>query len=79
MNQRNRSAVLLTIAASIATCLAFSHRAAADVPMLLNYQGNLTAPDGTPKNGTFSMQFSVYDAESGGNQLSTGTRGARRG
>jgi hypothetical protein len=47
--------------------------AVAAAPMLLNYQGHLAAPDGTPKNGTFAMQFSVYDAASGGNQLPTGT------
>lgn len=46
---------------------------AADVPQLLNYQGRLTAPDGTPKDGTFTMVFSVYDAETGGNQLPTAT------
>ncbi len=46
---------------------------ASDVPMLLNYQGNLTAPDGTPKNGTFSMQFAVYDADTEGNQLPSGS------
>ncbi|MBI4515297.1 MAG: hypothetical protein HY699_05705 [Deltaproteobacteria bacterium] len=46
---------------------------AADAPNLLNYQGRLTDPSGTPKNGTFTMQFAVYDAESGGNQLPTGS------
>jgi len=39
----------------------------------LNYQGRLTDPSGNPKNGTFMMQFAVYDAESGGNQLPSGT------
>ncbi len=42
---------------------------AADVPMLLNYQGNLVAPDGTPKSGQYSIEFAVYDAVSDGNQL----------
>jgi hypothetical protein len=45
----------------------------ADAPNLLNYQGRLTDPSGNPKSGTFTMQFAVYDAESGGNQLPTGT------
>lgn len=40
-----------------------------DVPMLLNYQGRLADPTGNPKDGTFSMQFAVYDAETLGNQL----------
>ncbi|MBI4517302.1 MAG: tail fiber domain-containing protein [Deltaproteobacteria bacterium] len=46
---------------------------AADVPNLLNYQGRLTDPSGNPKNGTFTMQFAMYDAETGGNQLPTGS------
>jgi hypothetical protein len=45
--------------------------AGADVPQLLNYQGRLTDPSGTPQNGTFTMEFAVYDGESGGNQLPT--------
>ncbi len=47
--------------------------ALADVPQLLNYQGRLSDPSGNPKNGTFTMQFAVYDAETGGNQLPSGT------
>ena len=45
----------------------------AAVPMLLNYQGRLSAPDGTPKNGSFTMVFSFYDAEDGGDALPSGT------
>lgn len=33
----------------------------------VNYQGRLAAPDGTPKNGTFGMSFTIYDAANGGN------------
>ncbi|MBI4515792.1 MAG: hypothetical protein HY699_08250 [Deltaproteobacteria bacterium] len=58
----------------IAVTLALlANTVAADAPNLLNYQGRLTDPSGTPKNGTFTMQFAVYDAESGGNQLPSGT------
>ncbi len=57
----------------VAICMLLVLQAHADVPMLLNYQGNLTAPDGTPKNGTFTMDFSVYDAETVGNQLPAGS------
>jgi len=46
--------------------------ALAEAPNLLNYEGRLTDPSGNPKNGTFTMQFAVYDSESGGNQLPTG-------
>ncbi len=50
-------------------------RANADAANLLNYQGRLAhrPPSGNPKNGTFTMQFAVYDAETGGNQLPSGT------
>ncbi len=65
--------VTTVIAVALVMCVVFSGQASADAPMLLNYQGNLTAPDGTPKNGTFAMDFAVYDAESAGNQLPTGS------
>ncbi len=32
----------------------------------INYQGNLTAPNGAPKNGSFDMSFAIYNAASGG-------------
>ncbi len=47
--------------------------ALAQVPQLLNYQGRLTDPSGNPQNGTFTMQFALYDAQSGGNQLPSGS------
>lgn len=60
------------MAASVA--IALLHAVAwGDAPNLLNYQGKLTDPSGSPKNGTFSMTFAVYDAASGGNQLPNGT------
>jgi hypothetical protein len=45
----------------------------AGAPQLLNYQGRSTDPSGNPKNGTFTMQFAVYDAETGGSQLPSGS------
>ncbi len=36
------------------------------VPQLVNYQGYLTATDGTPLDSTVSVVFTIYDAESGG-------------
>jgi hypothetical protein len=62
-----------TYLSTLALVVVLATRAAADVPMLLNYQGRLTDPSGNPKNGTFTMQFAVYDAETGGNQLPSGT------
>jgi hypothetical protein len=57
----------------IVALAAIAASASADVPQLLNYQGQLSAPDGTPKHGTFTMVFSIHDAAVGGNQLPTGT------
>ncbi len=33
----------------------------------VNYQGRLADPAGNPKNGTFGMSFSLWDAATGGN------------
>lgn len=35
-------------------------------PPLINYQGRLTDPTGVPENGTFTMDFFIYDAQTGG-------------
>jgi hypothetical protein len=38
-------------------------------PPLMNFQGRLAKADGTPvSDGTYSVQFSLYDAATGGNQ-----------
>ncbi len=39
------------------------------VPQLINYQGWLTNKDGEPLNATVSVQFRIYDQETGGNEL----------
>ena len=44
------------------------------VPQLINYQGQLTAPDGTPLDTTVSVTFTVYDAFTGGTNLWTETQ-----
>jgi len=59
--------------AAVVIALVLTAPVLADVPNLLNYQGRLTDASGNPKNGTFTMQFAVYDAETGGNQLPSGT------
>ncbi|MFO7679812.1 MAG: hypothetical protein R6X34_07150 [Chloroflexota bacterium] len=38
-------------------------------PSAVNYQGNLTAPNGAPKNGSFDMSFAIYNAASGGTRV----------
>lgn len=39
------------------------------VPHLINYQGRLTDSSGTPLNGSYSLTFRIYDAETAGNLL----------
>ena len=41
----------------------------AAVPHLLNYQGRLTDASNAPLNGSYSMTFRLYDAETAGNLL----------
>jgi hypothetical protein len=39
------------------------------VPQLMNFQGRLTKPDGTPvANGNYSVRFSLFDALTGGTE-----------
>ncbi len=41
----------------------------AEVPRTISYQGSLKQTDGTPVDGTVSMQFALYDSLSGGSAL----------
>lgn len=41
----------------------------ASVPHLINYQGRLTDTSGKPLEGSYSITFRIYDAESAGNML----------
>ena len=43
--------------------------ASGDVPQLLNYQGKLTDAGGQPIDGSVTVGFGFYDAESDGNLL----------
>jgi len=45
----------------------------AAIPHLINYQGRLTDASGTPLNGSYSITFRIYDAETAGNLLWQGT------
>ncbi len=61
-----RKTRLLTLA--VIVLLALSALASASVPPMINYQGKLMKPDGTPvADGTYSITFTIYDAETGGN------------
>lgn len=46
----------------------------ADVPKLINYQGHLADKAGSPLTGTVSITFSIYDSDTGGNNLWTETQ-----
>ncbi|MDX2168192.1 MAG: hypothetical protein SF182_14045, partial [Deltaproteobacteria bacterium] len=64
-----RRFILETIGVSLSFSKLFgiARAAAADVPNLINYQGRLTDPSGVPKNGSFTMKFTVVDG--GGSSL----------
>ena len=41
----------------------------ADIPRQINFQGQLTDPDGIPLNGSYTCVFNIYDQSSGGSLL----------
>ncbi len=45
------------------------HNLYAAVPHLINYQGRLTDTSGVPLNGSYSITFRIYDAETTGTML----------
>ncbi|MBK6766733.1 MAG: tail fiber domain-containing protein [bacterium] len=53
--------ILLCIIATSIPCWA--------IPHLINYQGYLTAPDGTPLDTTVAMNFRIYGMANGGDML----------
>ena len=46
----------------------------AQIPGLINFQGKLLDTSNNPKNGTFSMVFSIYNVATGGSSLWTETQ-----
>lgn len=61
-------------AASIGIVVLLNVSAArAEGPALLTYQGRLSDAAGSPRTGTFTIVFTIYDALTGGNQLPAGT------
>ncbi len=46
----------------------------AQIPGLINFQGKLLDTSNNPKNGTFSMVFSIYNVATGGSALWTETQ-----
>ena len=47
----------------------FGMLANADVPPLINYQGQLTDASGNPQTGIKKLEFNIYDASTGGNKI----------
>ena len=64
-----------TILATILSA-AFAGVAFAQVPSLINYQGRLTAANGSPVTGSKTFAISIYDAATGGTLLYTESIGA---
>ncbi|MCI0692015.1 tail fiber domain-containing protein [candidate division KSB1 bacterium] len=62
----NRSLWLTLVAAAF---IMLAAGAQAQVPQLINYQGQLTDANGNPANGNFTMIFKIFDAATGGSQL----------
>jgi len=49
--------------------LCFAMSANGQVPQLINYQGQLNDDEDNPLSGTFSLEFRIYDAKTGGSLL----------
>jgi hypothetical protein len=69
--QMKHTPTLLMLLALSALCLFLPQATPAQVspaPSLLNFQGRLAKPDGTPvADGTYSLQFRLFDAATAGN------------
>ncbi len=58
----------LTLVVAVLFC--FPALALAEIPQVIGYQGRITENTGVPvANGTYPMQFRIYDAETGGTML----------
>jgi hypothetical protein len=62
--------ILLTLAAAPCLLPATAGAQAVATPALMNFQGRIARPDGTPvANGNYSIRFSLYNALTGGTKL----------
>jgi hypothetical protein len=70
-----RFSVVRFITGTLAAVLVFGGLAAAAVPLLINYQGRLTVPSGSPvPDAEHSFTFSLYSDSAGGSAVWTETR-----
>lgn len=58
----------------VAAFVLITCNAQAQVPQLINYQGQLTNSSGNPSNGTFTMVFRIFDVATAGTALYTETQ-----
>ena len=65
--------ILGAIPRFILLSLLLSHSVFAAVPRIIDYQGYLSASDGTPVDGSRQIVFSLYDQETDGTALWTET------
>jgi hypothetical protein len=61
--------LILTLAVSVLSGFLFAQGLQAAVPQMINYQGTLTDKSGTPVNGSYAIEFKLYDVPSGGAAL----------
>jgi len=67
---KNLSKSLLVLFFTLALHFSLCALSFADIPHLINYQGKLTDPSGAPvSDGTHSITFRIYDAETAGSLL----------
>lgn len=67
LHRLNSKVTLIFLAAVF--CLLVASYSFAAVPHLINYQGRLTNSSGAPLEGSYSLTFRIYDAETAGNLL----------
>lgn len=60
---------LLVSAVAVLVFLCPLDSAAASIPHMMNFQGMLAQPDGTPLDGTCDLTFKIYSSESGTDSL----------
>ena len=53
----------------ILICLASPVCLLADIPQMINFQGKAYDSNGDPLDGTFSIEFTIYDAATDGNKV----------
>lgn len=69
MKHRASIGVLLTLLSILVIVLALPITGLCEVPQQINFQGRLTDAEGNPLNGDYTINFHLFNAETGGSQL----------